>query len=113
MMVIIVSSEKIIYWLILPLLIFVYHHSIVILPQEILKLCTTITTHEVLEMACIYIYKVIRLKTQNMHSNLYTAFMEISFDCPTYSFDTYTSRPLLDLPLTFCRHLCLWRPPGF
>lgn len=80
------------------------------------KLCTTLTTHEVfnlLEMACIYIYKVIRLKTQNMHSNLYTAFMEISFDCPTYSFDTYTSRPLLDLPLTFCRHLCLWRPPGF
>lgn len=36
-MVIIISSEKIVYWLILPLLIFAYHHSIVILPQGILN----------------------------------------------------------------------------
>lgn len=80
------------------------------------KLCTILTIHEVfnlLEMACIYIYNVIWVKTQNLQSNLYTAFMEISFDCPTYRFDTYTSRPLLDLPLTFCRRLCPWRLPGF
>lgn len=80
------------------------------------KLCTTLTIHEVfnlLEMACIYIYKVIRVKTQNLQSNLHTATMEISFHRLTGSLDTYTSRPLLDLPLTFCRRLCLWRPPGF
>lgn len=80
-MVIIISSEKIIYWLILPLLIFAYHHSTMILPQGILNFAQP-TSHEVfnlLEMACIYIYKVTRVKTQNLQSNLYTTFMKISF----------------------------------
>lgn len=104
------------------LLVFFTTFNLCISPQHCdfaprhFKLCAIFTIHEVfnlLEMACIYIYKVIRVKTQNLQSNLYTAFKEISFDCPTYSFDTYISRPLLDLPLTFCRRLCPWRLPGF